>query len=325
MKAVVYDGEVRCRDIPEPKATGEAILSVKKAGICGTDLAIASGQYYVKTPLVLGHEIFGVVRSAPAASSAPVGKRAVTEITAACGSCYFCKAGMKSHCAQGRALGIHRDGGFAEFVSTPAENLHLVPDVISDEEAVFIEPLAACVQLLRVGNVAEGSTCAVVGTGRMGLLLLQLLKLTNPALLVAVGRAGKKLEAARGLGVLTFGVEEVVKALALTGGAGFDNVIEATGGPSGIALALSMVKPRGTLHLKSTHGVPVEMDVTKVVVDEVRLQGSRCGPFEDAIQLLVQEKVKVRGLITDRFPLDRCREAMETAGSRSSIKTIFEI
>jgi len=325
LRAVVFDGSVSCKEVRVPSRPGEAVLSVEKAGICGTDLAIASGGYRVKTPLVLGHEIFGTVKSAPSGFQSPAGRRAVTEITVACGSCYFCRTGMKSHCLEGEALGIHRDGGFAELVSTPASNIHLVPDAISDDEAVFIEPLAACVQLVKVGQIPPDSTCAVLGTGRMGLLILQLLKLTDPRVLVAIGHAGKKLDVARGMGISTFEADKVDGALGLVDGGRFDNVVEATGTPEGLDQALRLVKPRGTLHLKSTHGLPVQLDVTKVVVDEIRIQGSRCGPFEEAIGLLAQKKVKVREMITDRFPLEKCGDAFRQAGSSASVKTIFEI
>ena len=325
MRAVVYDGSLSCRDVPAPERGREAVITVGKAGICGTDLAIASGKYKVATPLVLGHEIFGTVRSAPAGQAGLEGRRAVTEITAACGECDFCQAGVKSQCRSGRALGIHRDGGFAEYVSTPAGNIHLVPDSISDEEAVFIEPLAACVQITKMGEIEAGSTCAVVGAGRMGLLTVQVLRRTRPRVLAAIGHTGAKLGMARGFGAEPFDAAKADESLSLTGGAGFDNVVEASGSPGGVDLALRLVKPRGTLHLKSTHGLPAQLDITKVVVAEIRVQGSRCGPFQDAIGLLGSGEVKVKEMITDRFPLEECSRAFERASSRSSIKTIFGV
>jgi len=325
MRAVVFDGGVACREVPEPKEGGDAVLSVKRAGICGTDLAIASKDYKVKTPLILGHEIYGTVWKAPGGRSDLAGERCVTEINVGCGTCDFCRAGVKSHCVKGKALGIHRDGGFAEYVSTPVDNIHQVPDSISDEEAVFIEPLAACIQLTRMGRIDPDSTCAVVGPGRMGLLIVQVLQLLHPRLLVVLGHEGMKLDMARRFGAEAFDVSEVGAALKLTGGAKFDNVVEATGNPDGLDLALEIVKPRGTIHLKSTHGVPASIDVTKVVVDELRIQGSRCGPFEGAIGALDRGEVKVRELITHRFPLEKCTEAFEAASSRSAIKTMFVV
>jgi alcohol dehydrogenase len=325
LKATVFDHGLSCRDVPEPKEDGNVVLSVVKAGICGTDLAIASGHYSVKTPLVLGHEIFGIVRSAPEGQHGLVGRRAVTEINVACGRCGFCKRGMKTHCEKVEALGIHRDGGFAEYVSTPPGNIHTVPDSIKDDEAVFIEPLAASVQLTKMSQIDPDSTCAVVGSGRMGLLILQVLRLRGPRLLVAIGHKGAKLEMARHLGVRAFDAADADQALRLTGGMKFDNVVEATGTPAGLNQALNLVKPRGTLHLKSTHGLPAQFDVTKVVVDELRIQGSRCGPFDEAIELLDHRAVRVEEMVTHRFPLEKCREAFEAAASSSAIKTIFEV
>ena len=325
MKAVVFDGGLACRDVPEPEERGNVVLSVSRAGICGTDLAIVSGSYAVKTPLILGHEIFGTVRSAPRGNTSLVGRRAVTEINITCGQCEFCKAGVKSHCVKGEALGIGRNGGFAQYVSTPLENIHTVPDSIADDEAVFIEPLAASIQLTKMSRIAPDSTCAVVGTGRMGLLIIQVLRLINPRLIVAIGHEGVKLEMARRLGVKAFNAADAEGALRLVEGEGFDNVIEATGTPAGLDQSMEIIKPRGTLHLKSTHGLPARLDVTRVVVDEIRIQGSRCGPFDEAIELLDSRTVEVRQLITHRFPMEKCKEAFETASSRFAIKTIFDI
>ena len=324
MKAVVYDGTLAYRDVPVPREKW-VTLAVKRAGICGTDLAIASGHLKAKAPLVLGHEIFGTVWKAPGGQEELVGKRAVTEINVACGSCAYCRMGLNTHCQKVQALGIDRDGGFAEYVATPAENVHLVPDSIGDEEAVFVEPLAASVQLTKVSPPSPGSTWAVVGTGRLGLLILQVLKLHDPKVLVAIGHRGMKLEMARRLGVKTFTTSEASKALDLAGGAKFDNVVEATGSPEGLSLAMGLVRPRGTVHLKSTHGSPVQFDATKVAVDELTIQGSRCGPFEDAIALLERGDVKVGGMVTHRFHLERCAEAFDVAASKSAIKVLFEV
>ena len=324
MKAVVFDGTLSCREVSAPKRAGEAVIAVQRAGICGTDLAIMSGHLSVPTPLVLGHEIYGTVSSAPEGRRDLVGKRAVTEINVSCGTCAYCTMGLRTHCEKVEALGIRRVGGFAEYVSTPAENIHLVPDSVKDDEAVFVEPLAACVQMTRVTRIEPGSTCAVVGAGRMGLLVLQVLKLRTPKVLVAVGHEGAKLEMARRLGAKTFTPETAAGALELTGGVKFDDVVEATGTPEGLSLVMGLVRPRGTVHLKSTHGVPVEFDATKVAVDELRIQGSRCGPFEDAIELLRRGEINVDGMITRRFQLDECEEAFESAASCSEIKSVFE-
>jgi threonine dehydrogenase-like Zn-dependent dehydrogenase len=325
VKAVIFDRSLACRDIPVPENGGWVTLAVKKAGICGTDLAIASGDLYAKTPLVLGHEIFGTIWRAPEGRKNLLGKRAVTEINVACGGCAYCRMGLNTHCEKVEALGIDRDGGFAEYVSTPVENVHLVPDSIADEEAVFVEPLAASIQLTKMSPPVPGSTWAVIGTGRMGLLILQVLMQHSPSVLVAIGHEGMKLEKARRLGAKVFIAEEAAKTLELTGGVKFDNVVEASGSPGGLSLALELVRPRGTIHLKSTHGLPVQLDVTKVTVDELRIQGSRCGPFDEAMALIERKDVRVKEMVTHRFHLEECGRAFEAAGSKEAIKVVFEV
>jgi alcohol dehydrogenase len=170
-----------------------------------------------------------------------------------------------------------------------------------------------------------GSTWAVVGSGRLGLLVLQVIKQHSPRVLVAIGHGGARLEMARTLGARIFTPDEAGKAVELTGGVKFDNVVEATGSPEGMSLAMDIVRPRGTIHLKSTHGLSVQVDATKVAVDELRIQGSRCGPFNEAIELLQRRAVKVEQMITHRFPLERCQEAFEAADSRSAIKVVFDV
>jgi len=325
VRAVVFDGNLACRDVPVPRDKGWVVLEVKRAGICGTDLAIAAGHLRARVPIVLGHEIFGTVSSAPDGRRDLLGKRAVTEINVTCGTCAYCRMGLNTHCARVETLGISRDGGFAEYVATPEQNVHLVPDSIGDEEACFVEPLAACIQLTKMSPPVPGSTWAIVGTGRMGLLVLQVLKLHNPGILVAIGHEGEKLDLARRFGATIFTSGEASKALELTKGIKFDNVVEATGKPEGLSLAMELVRPRGTIHLKSTHGLLVQFDVTKLAVDEIRVQGSRCGPFDEAIVLLERHQVRVREMVTHRFPLESCEKAFEAAASKSAIKVIFEI
>jgi alcohol dehydrogenase len=307
---------------------GEAVLKVKDAGICGTDLAIISGDYKIKTPVVLGHEIFGIIDSAsPTGNLFPIGRRVTTEINVSCGNCKLCDSGLRNHCSNIRTIGISQDGGFADFVSTPIENLHLIPDSIDDEEAVFVEPLAAAIELTKMSSIPKDSTIAVIGIGRLGLLILQVLKLQNPKLLIALTHHngnGKRSELARSFGAdEVFSENETDSTLNSRRGIGFDHVIEATGSPKGLDLALEIVRPRGTVHVKSTHGLPVNLDITKVVVKEVRIQGSRCGPFDEAIHLLEDRTIITKELITSRFRLDQFKMAFEAARSPSQIKVIF--
>jgi L-iditol 2-dehydrogenase len=332
MQALVFShGKLALRRIekPVPKKT-EAIIRVRKAGICGTDISIASGDYKIIAPVVLGHEVFGEVDESSGTSKIPSGSRVVSEINVSCGVCNLCKSGLRNHCSKICTIGITRNGGFADYLSTPIENLHLIPDSISDEEAVFVEPLAAAIQLTKMASIRKGSTCAVVGVGRLGLLILQVLKIQEPKLLVAVTnhtRNRKRCNLARSLGaheVLSLeGARESVERF--TKGIGFDNVVEATGNPRALDFALELVRPRGTIHVKSTHGVPVNFDLTKAVVKEVKIQGSRCGPFEEAITLLKERRVSTEGLITDRFGLEEFRKAFMKAKSPESIKVIFVI
>ncbi|MDH2899451.1 MAG: alcohol dehydrogenase catalytic domain-containing protein [archaeon] len=324
-------GELLFQQIEKPLETrGEAILKVKKAGICGTDIAIASGDYKIKPLVVLGHEIFGVIDSISRASKLfSIGTRVATEINVSCGNCDLCKIGLKNHCLNIRTIGIDRDGGFADFVSTPIENLHVIPDSITDEEAVFVEPLAAAIELTKMSSISKQSTIAVIGIGRLGLLILQVLKLKNPKLLVAITRHkgyGKRSKLATSFGAneILSSTDEIQSLSKITKGIGFDHVIEATGNPAGIDLALEIVRPRGTIHVKSTHGLPVNLDITKVAVKEVRIQGSRCGPFEEAIGMLQDKLIKTKELITARFALDEFRIAFAEAKSPSQIKVIFD-
>lgn len=327
MRSLVYDAKLLMKDVPIVTHDNDVVVKVGTAGICGTDLAIVSGDYPVKTPIILGHEIFGRIHEFPEKRHTfSVGDRVVTEINIACGRCYFCTHNMRIHCAEVQTLGISRNGGFAEYVSVPLENLHRIPQSISDREAPFIEPLAAAIELTRMCSISQNSTCAVIGAGRMGLLILQVLRLTRPKLMLVIGGSERKRTLALQYGadfVLDRG--ELEKAMELTQNVGFDHVVEATGNPGGMEVALRIVRPRGVIHTKSTHGVQVPFDFTKAVVKEVRIQGSRCGPFEDAISLLESGKVRVKEMITHTFKLDEYEEAFNMAHSSDSIKVMFSI
>ncbi len=314
---------------PTPRK-GEALLRVRKAGICGTDLAIASGDYKIPKPVVLGHEIYAVVIAGDDGKFRP-DTRVTTEINVSCRRCAFCKAGLRNHCSNIQTIGITRNGGFEEYLSIPAVNLYKIPDSISDDQAVFVEPLAAAIQLTKMASIKPGSTCAIVGTGRLGLLILQVLKLRNPALLVAV--VHKKGNERKARLTKLFGADRIFSSydddpelmIRETNDIGFDHVVEATGRPEGLDLAMKIVRPRGTIHVKSTHGVPVKFDATHVAVKEIRIQGSRCGPFEEAIALLKNGKVRVSELITRHFRLDDFDQAFTKAWEPNSLKVMFDV
>ncbi|MFW6023200.1 MAG: alcohol dehydrogenase catalytic domain-containing protein, partial [Myxococcota bacterium] len=272
MKALCFDDDLTLRDV-DPPAPGpnEATIRVRMAGICNTDVEIARG--YMGHRGVLGHEFVGRVEAAP--DPAWVGKRVCGEINLACGACDACRRGLGRHCPTRRVLGIlGKDGCFAEQLTLPLANLHEVPDVLSDELAVFAEPLAAAHEVLQQIAVDPDARVLVLGDGKLGLLLTAVLLQTG-AEVTLVGKHDDKLALAQRRGAQTCTPDSL-------DGTGFDVVVEATGSPRGLALALDRIRPRGTLVLKSTfHGAP-EVDTARIVIDEIRIVGSRCGPFPPA-------------------------------------------
>jgi alcohol dehydrogenase len=318
------------RDLERPiLQKGEALLKVSKAGICGTDLAIACGDYRLPNPIVLGHEIFANVVSGGNGRFRP-GTRVTTEINVNCGNCSLCIAGLGNHCSKIQTIGITRNGGFEEYFSVPYANLHKIPDSISDEQAVFVEPLAAAIQLTKMASIKPGSTCAIVGTGRLGLLILQVLKLKNPKILVAVvhkKRNRKKRYLAKSFGAdkIFFSDDDPEFVIRETNSIGFDHVVEASGRCEGLDLAMKIVRPRGTIHVKSTHGLPVRFDATQVAVREIRIQGSRCGPFNEAISMLKDGRIRTSELDSGHFRLENFSQAFAEAADSDSIKIIFNI
>jgi threonine dehydrogenase-like Zn-dependent dehydrogenase len=259
---------LRLRDevpVPEPP-DGEALVRVLRAGICNTDLELVRG-YYPYTG-ILGHEFVGVVEHGPPAL---MGRRVVGEINAVCGECSACRAGRPTHCERRTVLGIvKRHGAFAEFLTLPIANLHIVPEGISTDAATFTEPLAAALEIQEQVAVHAGDRVLVVGDGKLGQLIAQTLCLTGCDLLV-VGRHPAKLALLSARGIATGAVE------AVSPGA-YDVAVECTGDPEGFALARQALRPRGTLVMKSTYAGALTLDASKVVVDEITLVGSPAGP-----------------------------------------------
>jgi threonine dehydrogenase-like Zn-dependent dehydrogenase len=317
MKALVYYGELRLvGDYPVPKPPpDEALIRVMLAGICNTDLEIVRG--YMGFRGVLGHEFVGMVEAC-ADSPELVGRRVVGDINAACGDCPTCRAGRPTHCPHRTTLGIEgRDGAFAEFLILPVVNLDLVPDQVSDRVAVFTEPLAAACEITEQVHLRPTDRVVVLGDGKLGLLVAQVLGLTGCDLLV-VGRHAEKLEILRRLGVPTALADEVGDVQA-------DVVVDCTGHPDGFLAAREMIRPRGTLVLKSTfHGVN-QVDLTSLVVDEVRLIGSRCGPFAPALRLLARDLIDVESLIDAVYPLDEGLAAFARASTKGALKVLLEV
>jgi len=315
MRGLWLEGQaIRLRDDlarPEP-AAGEARLRVLTAGICNTDLELLRGYYpFIGVP---GHEFVGRVEAAPGAESWE-GRRVVGEINASCGACPACAAGRRTHCERRRVLGIRgRDGAFAECLTLPVTNLHEVPDGVPDDVAVFTEPLAAALEVQEQVPIGPGDRVVVVGDGKLGNLVAQTLALTGCALTV-IGRHPGKLALLAARGIATAAESDVPGGRA-------DVAVECTGNAEGLERARSAVRPRGTIVLKSTYRGRASLDVSRIVVDEVTLVGSRCGPFAPALAMLAQGRVDVRPLIHARFPLHEAVAAFAEAARPGVMKVL---
>jgi threonine dehydrogenase-like Zn-dependent dehydrogenase len=315
MKATCFDGKNMNYDdnYPDPKP-GEVLVRVNLAGICGTDLEILDG--YMKYDGILGHEFVGTVEKSD--NSTLVGKRVVGEINAGCGVCDSCEKGMSRHCPNRTVLGIlKRDGAFAEFLSLPETNLHVIPDSISDEQAVFVEPLAAAFEIKEQVTLKPEWSVAVVGDGRLAQLIIQVLKLTCPNL-TCFGIHASKLESLVNSGVkIKIGIESSDEQ-------SFDLVVEAAGSDSGFTDAMKLIKPRGTVILKSTVASRENLDLTPTVVNEITLIGSRCGLFKPAIDALASGIVSVDSMIDSTYPLEKFSEAIEHAKKPDTLKVFLK-
>ncbi len=300
-------------DVPDPQPpAGEALVRVLKAGICNTDLELLRG-YYPFTG-ILGHEFVGVVES----EGPWRGKRVCGEINVACGACPQCRAGRPTHCERRTTLGIHsRHGAFADYLTLPYENLQAVPASVTDDEAVFTEPLAASVEILEQVHLHPTDSVVVLGDGKLGLLCAQVIATTGCNLL-AIGKHPEKLRILEARGIRTALVAEAPPFRA-------DVVVECTGRAGGCALACQFLRPRGTLVLKSTYAGSLTVDMSRLVVDEVTLIGSRCGPFPPALDLLARKRVDVKSLIQARYPLKDGVLALERAGQPGALKVILDI
>ena len=314
MRAVVWDGadaRVIEHAPPEP-AAHTAVVRVRLAGICATDLQLLKG--YMGFRGVLGHEFVGTVESGPPEWRA---RRVVGEINFACGACTACAQGLGRHCPNRRVMGIlNADGAFAEKVAVPVANLHAVPDGVTDDAAVFTEPLAAAFEILDQVDVPPATRSIVLGDGKLGLLVAQVLHQAG-ARVVVVGQHDDKLAIARRLGVDAVRVQE-------WDGTPADLVVEATGSATGFAAALAATRPRGTLVLKSTVAEPAPLNLAPLVINEVTVVGSRCGRFPPALHALEAVRVDVRPLVSHRFRLQDALAALQVAGSPGVLKVLLE-
>ena len=315
MRALYFDKKLHYRpDMPDPiPPPGEALIRTRLAGVCNTDLEIVRG--YLGFTGVLGHEFVGeVVR----ADDAPhlVGQRVVGEINAYCGECPTCRRGDPTHCPHRTSLGISgRDGAMADYLTLPTHLLYPLPESLPDEWAVFTEPLAAAMEITDKIHCRPTDRVVVLGDGKLGLLIAQVLQLTGCDLL-AIGRHQSKLAILERRGIRTQIGDDKTEV-------GADMVVEATGSAGGFATARALVRPRGTLVMKSTFHGDVSLDLSRVVVDEVVVVGSRCGPFLPALRLLEQRLVDVEPLIHSTFPLSDGLAAFEQAAAPGVLKVLL--
>ena len=332
MRALVYRNNTLTleKNYPRPDLQpGEALIRVLLAGICNTDLEITRG--YLAFQGVLGHEFVGIVENVhegPGASRPTylIGKRVVGEINAACrrSDCLYCSQNMPTHCPDRTTLGIlNRDGAFAEYLTLPVENLHIVPDNVSDEEAVFVEPLAANFEILEQVHLKPTDSVVILGDGKMGQLAAQVLPLSGCEVMM-VGKHEEKLALAARHGVRTFVLDDP-QSFTLENRRRVDLVVECSGSAQGLELALRLVRPRGTIVLKSTVAAQSTLHLAPIVIDEIRLQGSRCGPFAPALRALSQRRVDVLPLISARYSLDEGLDAFEQAGKKGMLKVLVQV
>ena len=316
MKALrVSGGELSLQDISKPSNDGEALVRVLRSGICNTDLEIARG--YAGFSGTIGHEFVGVVESAN--DRLLIGKRVVGEINAGCGACELCRRGDPRHCPNRTVLGIHgRDGAHAEFLRLPDVNLIEVPEAVSDNSAVFVEPLAAAFGITEQVKIESKEKVAVIGDGKLGLLCTRSLS-TKCGEITQLGKHRAKLDLAEKYGNVTGIMLEDAPALARE----FDIVVEASGSESGFDTALNLLKPRGKLVLKSTFHGSTTWQASRVVVDEITIVGSRCGRFAPALELLSTKAVEVEDLISDELPLSRGVDAMKHAAEPGVLKVLL--
>ncbi|MEA5533015.1 MDR/zinc-dependent alcohol dehydrogenase-like family protein [Crocosphaera sp. XPORK-15E] len=301
-------------DLPIPKPSkNEALVRVLQAGVCNTDLELLRGYYPYQG--ILGHEFVGIVEQGP---QHLINQRVVGEINAVCGECRFCLGGSPTHCENRTVLGIvNRNGAFADYLTLPVNNLHKVPDNVSTDVATFTEPLAAALEIQQQIKIGENQRVLVVGDGKLGQLVAQTLALTGCDLLV-IGRHPEKLANLAARNIKT-GLEEAVTERS------FDIAVECTGNPAGFEIARRSLYPRGILVLKSTYAGKLTLDASALVVDEITVIGSRCGPFLPALELLANNQVDVASLIQARYPLIDSLKAFDHAQRRGVLKVLVEV
>lgn len=313
MLALTFNDELRLCDAATPeRAPGEALIRVRYAGICNTDLEIIKG--YMGFSGIPGHEFVGTVTDCDDLSM--LGKRVVGEINCPCHRCRYCQLELPNHCQNRSVLGIlNRNGAFAEFLTLPMENLHVVPDSIPDESAVFVEPIAAACRILEQVSIEPETRVIVLGDGKLGQLIAQVIRQVTPHVL-AIGKYSWKLALMARYNIQTASMHDPVER-------GADVVVEVTGSYDGFNRAIELVRPEGTIVLKTTVAHPTAFDMSIPVVDELTIVGSRCGPFRTAIDLLQQGKIDVANLISETYPLSEALHAFERAKANDVMKVLL--
>lgn len=313
MRGLYFDGKLRYReDIEIPKIQGdESLIKVIYASICNTDKEIIKG--YKSFTGILGHEFVGIVEDS--SNKRLIGKRVVGEINIGCGSCDFCKGGFENHCRSRKILGMtDKNGAFADYITLPNKNLHLVPDNVSDIEAVFTEPLAAALQITEMYHVKPTHKVAVIGDGKLAQLIAQTLSLTACDLTVI----RKHLEK---LALLRDKANTILLKDAKFQNY-FDLVVDCTGNDKGLKYAVEIVKARGIIILKSTYNSDAVLNPTSWVVNEITVLGTRCGPLDAALRLLERKLISVNELISGIYSLKDFEDAFD---SKNTLKVVFDL
>ena len=321
MKAVVFDEELKLvKDYKKPELKkGEVLIKTRMSGICNTDLEITKG--YMGYKGVLGHEFVGdVVEVYDDCNKNWIGKRVVGEINCGCNNDSWCAKGLARHCPNRQTLGIwQKDGCFSEYFTLPVENILEVPQNLSDEEATFVEPVAAAMEITEQLHIKPKDKVALLGDGKLGLCIALVLNALNVDL-VHIGKHENKLEISRKAGVKT----KLLKDLEDSDNKSFDIVIEATGSTGGFETSLALTKPRGVLVLKSTIAAKEGLNLAPVVIDEITVLGSRCGQFEPALRLMGAKKLDIKPLISEVYPIDKALEAFEKNKQKDILKILLK-
>lgn len=318
MKAVVFDNGLKLdNNYPTPTPQkGEALIRVNTIGICNTDYEITKG--YMGYKGILGHEFTGVVEAVNSDNKDLIGKRVVGEINCGCGECEWCAQGLERHCFNRSTLGIwQREGCFAEYVCLPMKNLLEIPQNVTDNEAVFVEPLAAAMEILEQVHIPPYKKVIVLGDGKLGLIIALALNAAGLDITL-VGKHSEKLSIAEAQGIKTKLLNELkIEKMC-------DFVVEATGSITGFETSLALIKPRGTLILKSTIAASKEFNLAPIVIDEITVIGSRCGQFAPALRLLASKRIDVNPLISDVYNINDSIKAFERNTEKSSIKVLVK-